>query len=61
MSKEDYINEYKNEHPDTTLTDEQIYATADDMYSGVEEDGIYDYYNPNVEGFVKPVNIVVNE
>lgn len=49
MSKEDYINDYKNEHPDTTLTDEQIYATADDMYSGVEEDGIYDYYNPDAK------------
>ena len=47
MSKEDYINSYKNEHPDTTLTDEQIYATANDMYTGVEEDGIYDYYNPD--------------
>ena len=49
MSKEDYINDYKNEHPDTTLTDEQIYATADDMYSGVEKDGIYDYYNPDAK------------
>ena len=49
MSKEDYINSYKNEHPDTTLTDEQIYATANDMYTGVEEDGIYDYYNPDAK------------
>lgn len=49
MSKEDYINSYKNEHPDTTLTDEQIYETANDMYTGVEEDGIYDYYNPDAE------------
>ena len=49
MSKEDYINSYKNEHPDTTLTDKQIYATANDMYTGVEEDGIYDYYNPDAK------------
>ena len=49
MSKEDYINSYKNEHPDTTLTDEQIYATANDMYTGIEEDGIYDYYNPDAK------------
>lgn len=49
MSKEDYINSYKNEHPDTTLTDEQIYATANDMYTGVEKDGIYDYYNPDAK------------
>ena len=49
MSKEDYINSYKNEHPDTTLTDEQIYETANDMYTGVEEDGIYDYYNPDAK------------
>ena len=49
MSKEDYINSYKNEHPDTTLTDEQIYVTANDMYTGVEEDGIYDYYNPDAK------------
>lgn len=49
MSKEDYINSYKNEHPDTTLTDEQIYATANDMYTGIEKDGIYDYYNPDAK------------
>lgn len=49
MDRDQYIEEYKINNPDTTLTDDEIYETAKDSYSGVEEDGIYDYYNPDAK------------
>ena len=49
MSKEEYIDNYKNHNPDTDLSDDDIWAMAKEDYDDVDEDTIYSNFNPDAK------------
>lgn len=48
-NKQDYIDYYRNEHPDTCLTDDAIWEAAQADYgpNACDDEHIYTFYNPD--------------